>query len=96
MRLIAAFIVLLLSAPAEARCICQCVDAKFQPLCDSAKDKPASCTRNDYAKCPPLPQSSAPPPPLPAGALPAGAKRCRMAQVYVPLKTHYEWRRVCD
>jgi hypothetical protein len=87
---------LLLPALAEARCVCQCVDGRFQPLCDSPQDKPVSCTRNDYAKCPALPSSSAAPPPLPAKPLPAGAKRCRMAQVYVPLQTRYEWQRVCE
>jgi hypothetical protein len=95
MRLVAVLALLLAPAFAEARCVCQCVDGKFQPLCDSPQSRPVSCKVNDYARCPAVPKNSVAPP-LPPGPVPAGAKRCRMAQVYVPLQTRYEWRRVCE
>jgi hypothetical protein len=81
---------LLLSAPAEASCTCQCVDGEMQPLCSSSIDIPPICPPRI---CPIAGPSIAPinPPTIP----PLGTSSCRQARICDPYG-NCRWQQVCE
>mgnify|MGYP006279490151 CR=1 FL=1 len=80
-----------LSGPAEARCICRCVNGSVEPICDSALDIPPIC---GMQICPIVPPSIAPLAPLTVP--PIGTTNCQMQQVLNPATGQYEWRQLCN
>ena len=78
-------------SPANASCVCRCVDGEVQALCESTIDIPPICPPKI---CPIVPPSIEPiqKPTLP----PIGTKECRQVQVLNPDTNRYEWRTVCQ
>ena len=76
--------------PVDAACVCQCVDGRVTPICQSAIDRKPICAPQI---CPIVPPSIKPimPPTIP----PIGAKDCEMKQVWNAKSYQYEWRKIC-
>ena len=89
--LLAAVFALLLTAEAQASCVCRCVDGEMQPLCDSSLDLPPICPLTICALVPPSVE-----PMQPLGILPPGTSQCSQHQVLNPATRQYEWRSVCN
>jgi hypothetical protein len=87
---LSAGVALLISAPAEAACTCECVDGEMQPLCSSPLDIPPICPPRI---CPIVGPSIAPinPPTLP----PVGTWSCRQARICDPYG-NCRWQQVCE
>jgi len=83
-------IALLMGAPAEASCTCQCVDGGMQPLCSSSLDIPPICPPRI---CPIAAPAIAPinPPIIP----PIGTSSCRQARICDPF-ANCRWQQVCE
>jgi len=90
-RLAVALYVVALATPANARCVCRCINGQVQDVCDSAIDIPPICTPQI---CPITPPSIAP---IPKPTIPPlGTTSCRQVQVLNPRTNQYEWRQVCQ
>ncbi|MGO4714923.1 hypothetical protein [Bradyrhizobium sp. 2TAF24] len=92
MRLVGAIgMMLALIVPADAACVCRCVDGQMQPLCNNTIDIPPVCMPT---VCGIVPPSVAPidMPRIP----PLGASSCSQRQVQNPNTGRYEWQRVCE
>lgn len=88
MRYFVALALALIAAPAEAGCVCRCVNGSMQPLCSSPMDMPPMCPP---AACGIAPPSIAP---IQAPSIPPiGTSSCRQVQVYEG--GQYRWREVC-
>jgi hypothetical protein len=81
---------LALVAQASAACVCQCVDGRMQPICQSSIDLRPICPATI---CPIMSPSIAPlnPPTLP----PLGATSCRQARVCDAFG-NCQWQQVCQ
>ena len=83
-------VVVLISTPSSAECVCRCVNGQMQPLCQNAIDLPPIC--------PPTVCNITPPSLVPIQqprVPPIGTTGCRQAQVQNPRTGQYEWREVC-
>jgi hypothetical protein len=78
------------TVPATANCICQCVDGKMQPLCNTHLAVPPICPPTI---CPIMTPSIAPinPPTIP----PIGSTLCRQARGCDSFG-NCEWRQLCQ
>lgn len=78
------------TGPADAACVCRCVDGKAKSVCSSATDIPKICNSNS---CPlSTPKRSPtdvtqPKPPVKPG--------CKVQQVYDPKTGKHEWGQIC-
>lgn len=80
-----------LSWPAQANCVCRCVNGEVRALCTSTLDIQPICSP---AICPIVPPSIAPiqGPMIP----PLGTQGCRQVQVLNPTTGQYQWRTICQ
>ena len=79
-----------MSVPAEAGCVCRCVNGNMQPICSSTLDIPPICPARVCSVSPSRVE------PVPSTALPpSGTTSCRQVQVKNPYTGQYEWKRVC-
>lgn len=80
-----------LATPANARCVCRCINGQVQGVCDSAIDIPPICAPQI---CPMTSPSIAP---IPKPTIPPlGTTSCRQVQVLNSRTNQYEWRQVCQ
>jgi hypothetical protein len=84
-------VTVLLTANADASCVCRCVDGEVQPLCSSSIDLPPICAP---AICTIVPPSIAPI--QNPGIPPLGTSSCSPRQVLNPATNQYEWRSICN
>lgn len=89
--LLAGAFALLLTAEAQASCVCRCVDGEMQPLCESSLELPPICP---LTVCTLVPPSVEPMQPL--GIPPLGTSQCSQHQILNPSTRQYEWRSVCS
>jgi hypothetical protein len=83
--------ILAFAPPANASCVCECVNGHVQALCQSNADLPPLCAPQ---LCPPPPRQIAP---LPNAELPPlGTTHCEEVQVLNPQTGQYEWQKVCQ
>ena len=83
-------LLLLLGCAAQASCVCECVDGRMQPICQSAIDLPPLCPPT---LCPLASPSIAP---LPRPTLPPlGTSQCRQARVCDRFGNCH-WQQVCQ
>lgn len=82
---------LLLSASAQAACVCRCVGGEVQPICTSSLDLPPICSPR---MCPMTSPSLEPlaRPTLP----PLGTSSCQQRQVLDESTGRYRWRTICQ
>jgi hypothetical protein len=76
--------------PADARCVCRCVNGAVEPICESPLDLPPICS---LQICPLVPPAVTPIAPLTIP--PVGTTSCQMQQVLDPATGQYEWRQLC-
>lgn len=88
--IVAASGVLATAAPADAACVCRCVDGKAKAVCSSGTDIAPLCNTTN---CPlSIPKRSPtdvskPKPPVKPG--------CQVKEVYDPKTGKYEWGQLC-
>jgi hypothetical protein len=77
--------------PANAACVCQCVNGQVQAICQSAIDLRPMCSS---AICPIVPPALKP---IESVKLPPlGTTQCHNEQVLNPATHKYEWKRLCN
>jgi hypothetical protein len=86
----AASVLAIAIVPAQAACVCQCVNGQMQPICENAMDLPPLCPPTICGIVPPSIRPIAPPmiPPI-------GTNSCGPEQVQNLVTGIYEWRTVC-